>query len=133
MLTSFLSVIIFLLLNGLANFLFYKVIGAAILVSFVPAILRMLIIPFAKNKIEGVTLFKGINVVLFIPIIAFFIAPEWKVAFGIIPFYWVYEILQTPAENEFLTSFFPGLILNGVFFYMLVRFFNKTFMKQTNL
>ncbi len=133
LLISFLSAVLFLLMSGLSTYSFITIISASVLVSFVPAILLMLIIPFAKNKIEGVTLFKGINVVLFIPIIAFFIAPEWKMAFGIIPFYWIYEILHTPAGNGLFFNFSLGLLINGSIFYLLTRFFNKTFIKQANL
>ena len=132
MLTSLFFSIIFLLLNGLENYSFLKIITASILVSFVPAILLMLIIPFAKNKIEEVTLFKGINVILFIPIIAFFIAPEWKNAFGVIPFYWVYDILQSEPANGIIISFAIGLSVNAIFLYLLVLSFNKTFMKRIN-
>lgn len=130
MVASLFFAIIFLLLNGLANYGILRIITTSILVSFVPAILLMLIIPFAKNKIEGVTLFKGVNSVLFIPIIAFFVAPEWKAVFGVIPFYWVYEVLRTNNADKIITSFLIGLLVNGAFLYLLIQFFNKTFMKR---
>ncbi len=132
MLTSFIFAIIFLYLNGLASYSFSRIVTSSALVSFIPAILLLLIIPFAKNKIEGVTLFKGINVVLFIPITAFFIAPQWKMVFGILPFYWIYEILEKDTQNGLFIQFVPGLLVNGAFLYLLTRFFNKTFMKRIN-
>jgi len=130
MLTSFIFSIIFLLLNGLASYSFLRIISTSLLVSFVPAILIMLIIPFAKNKIEGVTLFKGVNVLLFIPIIGFFVAPAWKAIIGIIPFYWIYDMLQTNTESELLLTLVPGLLINCAFFYLLILFFNKKFIKR---
>ena len=132
MLISFSSATIFLLMNGVAYYSLFKIVSASILVSFIPGVLLMFLIPFAKNKIEGVTLFKGINIILFLPIIAFFITPEWKMVFGIIPFYWVYEILRIDLENGLIIPFSLGLFVNGIFFYLLARFFNKTYMKRVN-
>jgi len=130
MISSFIFSAIFLLLNGLESYSFFRIIAASLLVSYVPAILLLLILPFAKNKIEGVTLFKGINVTLFIPIVAFFIDPEWKFAFGVIPFYWVYDILQTNIKSEIPFSLITGLIVNSASFYLLIQFFNKRFIKK---
>jgi fluoroquinolone transport system permease protein len=130
MLTSFIFAVIFLYLNGLESYSFSRIVTASVLVAFIPAILLLFIIPFAKNKIEGVTLFKGINVVLFIPIIAFFIAPQWKLVFGIIPFYWIYEILEKDTQNNIFIQLALGFLVNGLFFYLLTRFFSKTFTKR---
>lgn len=129
---SFISSLLFLLFNGLQNTPFGKIIMSSILVSFVPAILLLFILPFAKNKIEGVTLFKGVNVVLFIPIAAFFVPVGWKMAFGVLPFYWVYELLNAETISfltTFLKIFLPGFGIAATYFLLLIKFFNKRFVR----
>lgn len=130
--TSFVFALVFLNFNGLAYYSFLRVVATSVLISFIPAILLMLIIPFAKNKIEGVTLFKGLNAVLFIPVIAFFVTPGLKFLFGIIPFFWIYELLQTGSNNGIAVAFTLGLTINAAFFYLLTVFFKRAFIKQAN-
>lgn len=131
MLTSFFFTLIFLSFNKLVAHSLLTVLLTSILASFVPALLLLFILPLARNKIEGVTLFKGINMILFIPIAAFFVAPEWKNVFGIIPFYWIYELLHT-NEGTNLISFFIGMLANSSFLFLLVLYFNKRFIKKTS-
>ena len=133
MISSFVFSVIFLIFNGLLTHSFLTILLGSLLVSFIPAILILLILPLAGNKIEGVTLFKGINTILFIPLIAFFIPEDWKYAFGIIPFYWVFDLLQPEISTpEMLKAFIWGLIVNSAYFYLLFLFFNKKFLKKIN-
>ena len=43
---------------------------------------------FAGNKVEGFALTKASGVVLFPPVLAYFVPEPWQWAFGIIPTYW---------------------------------------------
>lgn len=131
MLISFVFTLMFLTLNELSSPTFSAIILTSILTSFVPAILLLFILPLARNKIEGVTLFKGINMILFIPIAAFFVSPEWKNFFGILPFYWIYELLNN-SDGAIFYSFVFGLLINGGFLFLLILYFNKRFIKRIN-
>lgn len=133
MLMSFIFSIIFLVFNGLARISFIEMLLISILVAFIPAILILVILPFARNKIEGVTLFKAFNSILFIPLLAFFVPEFWSNFFGIIPFYWVYKLLITDATGTIqLTPFLAGLFINIFYLYLFYLLFNKKFINKAN-
>lgn len=133
MLNSFIFSIIFLIFNGLKEYSYFNILQSSILAAFIPAILILFIVPFAKNKIEGVTLFKIANSILFIPLIAFFISPAWKNIFGIIPFYWVFDSLSPLNEHSQPgTIFLAGILVNAAYLYLLALFFKKRFIRQVN-
>jgi fluoroquinolone transport system permease protein len=51
----------------------------------------------AQNKVQGFALMKLSGIVLFAPILAYFVDSNWELAFGIVPTYWpmkVYWILE---------------------------------------
>jgi len=126
MFSSYVFSNIFLFFNGLFFYPIHKIIMVSILVSFVPALLTLGIIPFAKNKIEGVTLFKGFNSLLFIPIIAFFVPENWQYVFGIVPFFWAFDLLSGNIPNhEIVVRFIVGLLVNISYLLILTHFFIK--------
>lgn len=47
--------------------------------------ITLIIATFAKNKIEGMAFFKGVDLVLLLPILSFFISGSFKYVFSIIP------------------------------------------------
>jgi len=52
---------------------------------------------YAQNKVQGFALMKLSGVLLFLPIIAYFIHSRWEYAFGVVPTYWpmkVYWMLE---------------------------------------
>jgi len=55
----------------------------------------------ARNKVEGLTVSKALNVVAFVPVGVFFVPPAWQVPLlGWSPFYWIYlGLLQAHAPD----------------------------------
>ncbi|XYH98680.1 hypothetical protein ACMHYB_02650 [Sorangium sp. So ce1128] len=49
----------------------------------------LLVVSFAKNKIEGVTVLKVLNLALMIPLAGFFTDSPLRYLLGVIPIYWV--------------------------------------------
>jgi len=131
MFNSFIFSNIFLIFNGLQEYSYLTIFQSSILASFIPVILLLFIVPFAKNKIEGVTLFKISNSILFIPMIAFFVSPVWKNTFGIIPFYWMFDLLAPQNSSHHLMIFFIGIVVNGLYLFLLAIFFKKRFIAQS--
>ncbi len=80
----------------------------------------------ATNKIEGLTVFKGINGILLLPIAAFFIQPGWGNLFGIIPTHWSYQFTNAIGTGKpFALYLLLALGLHLFFIFVLVLLFKR--------
>ena len=119
------SVLIFLF-NGLIHFHYYQVITNSLLFALVPPVSTFAITAFAKNKIEAATLYKALNVLLFIPVIAFFVDSGLKVLFKFIPFFWIFETVRLSNLNFQITiSFLLAFSTNILLAWLLYRIYKK--------
>lgn len=80
--------------------------GQSLSLSFLAAlsapITTLLVLNFAKNKIEGVTMLKGINFIYMFPMMIIIIGPEWEKAIGMIPFYWTFLAFNSNDDPNLL-------------------------------
>ncbi len=112
--------------NGLIHFPVLQIIIVSILFALIPPVLTFAITAFAKNKIEAATLYKGMNVLLFIPVIAFFVNGWLKCVFEIIPFFWIFDTLRLANLNrQFAVSFFLAILTNIFLAWVLYKIYNK--------
>ena len=67
-------------------------VGAVLLAAVCAAPLAPLgalfVASFAQNKVQGFALAKASGVLLWMPILAYFVDSRWQLAFGIVPQYW---------------------------------------------
>ncbi|MBN2609920.1 MAG: hypothetical protein JXB00_00015 [Bacteroidales bacterium] len=104
----------------------WQVVLAALLFSFLPPAITLLTVTFARNKIEGVTLMKFLNFILFLPVAGFFVPVPWKFIFGVIPVFWSFRVLEVMGQNTtFLLSFAIGTLLHGLLLWLIFRIFIK--------
>jgi len=97
----------------------------AILCGSVAPIMTLLVSIISKNKMEGLTWFKLINLILTIPLVAFFIS-KFGALFGVIPSYWAFEMLDKMIGNEpYLLPFFIGLAFSILLLLLCVKRFSK--------
>jgi hypothetical protein len=101
------------LLAGLVEIKMSKVILLAFLSSLGAPIYSLLILSLARNKIEGVTYYKLLNMLLVLPIIGLFIENPLRYIFGVFPSFWVYEAFESLASPpEFLINLSIGLLIH---------------------
>ncbi|MBN2636318.1 MAG: hypothetical protein JXR61_08605 [Prolixibacteraceae bacterium] len=113
-------------LNGLILLNFPQILFLAILFSLISPASTFAITAFSKNKIEAASLFKAMNIILFIPIIAFFIDNSLKYVFGIIPFFWIYETARLANQNsQFTVPILTAFISNGFICWYLYKIYKK--------
>lgn len=93
----------FLVLD-IQNYSLLEKIGYSLFCSQTAPVALLFVVAFANNKIEGITLIKGINFFSVLPALAFFIDSSWRHIFSIFPFYWTYKALQEPTILWFLLS-----------------------------
>lgn len=74
----------------------------ALLFGLTAPLITLSIATFAKNKIEGMALFKAIDLILMLPLLAFFLDEPWRYLFGVIPVFWTYALLEQSAEGHWV-------------------------------
>lgn len=88
-------------------------------------ILALAVAGLANNKIEGMTWFKGLNLVVSLPLAAFFL-PDYKYLFSVIPTFWAYTGMYEFILSEgYFTSLLVGFMLTLLTLGLLIRFFIK--------
>ena len=121
---GFIFSLFILLFNGLIHFGLLPVLLVSLLFALVPPILTFSITAFAKNKIEAATLYKGLNIILFVPAIAFFMNGEIRYLFGIIPFFWTFETVHlTTFSLQFVISFLVASVTHVLLIWLLYKIY----------
>lgn len=80
----------------------------------------------SSNKMEGMTWFKAINLIIILPVASFFIPQPFNYLFAIIPTYWPFKFLHdlsmgTPAYIDIMT----GIVYSIVVSIVLISMFTK--------
>lgn len=123
--SSFYSIIL-LTIQISITLAWWQVILSAFLFSLLPPAISLITVTFARNKIEGVTLMKFLNFFLFLPAAAFFIDSPLKFAFGIIPVFWTYQVMEVISQKVFFLLFFvTGSIFHLVLLFIVFKIFKK--------
>lgn len=82
---------------------FQNLVNLSITYSLIVSILAALIVPiytlllssFAKNRLEGMVYIKLFNLLVLLPIAAFFITSSWKHLLGLLPTHWLFQSLDS--------------------------------------
>jgi fluoroquinolone transport system permease protein len=80
---------------------------------------------FAANKVQGFALLKGVGVLTWPPVIAWFVSSPWQVAFGLDPLYWPLKLfwMLEAGEPRVWLYFLAGLAYQSLLIALLVRRF----------
>jgi len=106
---STLMTLALLIVQPFYSFALVAMILLSVLCGLVAPLLTILVTILSKNKMEGMTWFKLINLLVTIPLAAFFI-PEYALLFGIIPTHWAFQMLgEMVAGESWGMEFFVGL------------------------
>jgi len=68
------------------------------LCGLIAPLLTIVVTILSKNKMEGMTWFKLVNLLVIIPLAAFFI-PEYALLFGVIPTHWAFQMLGEMVDG----------------------------------
>ncbi|MBX7095902.1 MAG: ABC transporter permease [Flavobacteriales bacterium] len=77
--------------GGLTPEIHAKTLLLAVQAGLVAPTIALLIGTFAQNKIEAMAYFKGIDLVLLLPVLSLFISSGWKYALSLFPSFWIYQ------------------------------------------
>lgn len=89
----------------------------ALLFAFLAPIMALAVASLANNKMEGMTWYKGLNLLVTLPVAAFFV-PGYSYFFGVLPTFWpfwsLYHFLSVEGYGLFLViAFGIELLLVG--------------------
>jgi fluoroquinolone transport system permease protein len=123
----------FLMLNlsGISYPGFWNSIMLSIHYGLTAPFITLIIASYAKNKVEGMAYFKGIGLILLLPILSFFIEGNVRFIFGIIPAFWTFRLFEASLnDDQPLLYFTLGLLMYGsVIFFLYLQFKKKVFDK----
>lgn len=119
---GFMGSVLILKFNGLHDYSIFNAVQIAILSALSVPVLTLIISLTAKNKVEGITLLKVMNITLVIPMVLFFIESDWDYVLSIFPAFWAYKLVHS---SQHLTLFLIGFIYLLVLNILVFNFFNK--------
>lgn len=117
---GFMGSLLILFFNGATNYTLIQNLAIAILSALNVPFLVLFISTIAKNKVEGLTLLKVVNVILFIPVAVFFLENSWENLLAIFPAYWVFQFMDAGINQTVV--FTLGIIVLSGFNYIAIKF-----------
>ncbi len=116
--------VIVMFIFSISDITWYNIIISVILNAIISVIVAMLVISFAKNKVEGMALIKLSGFMILGFIAAFFIKSPIGYITGILPSFWIGKLV---ADNSLL-FILPGLAVSFIWIILLYdKFSNKVF------
>ena len=97
--------------------------AAAVQAAPTAPLYALFVAAFAANKVQGFALLKGVGVLTWPPVCAWFIASPWQVAIGLDPLYWPLKLfwMLEAGEPRVALYFLAGLGYQGGLIALLLR------------
>lgn len=123
MITSILSSLI-LMLQPFYSLPLLSVLVFSVVAGCIVPIYAIGIVNMCKNRMEGMVWIKVFNVIVLIPMAAFFIPKSYQHLFGILPTHWAFQGMFAIIQNDpFIWQLFLGLIYLMVLLYIFAKQF----------
>ncbi len=87
-------------------------------------IITLILATYAQNKVEGMAYFKGIDLLLVLPILAFVLSGFWTYFLAIVPAFWTYSFYaeQMSGQSGWYYLSFGTLLYVAAIYFLLVQF-----------
>ena len=119
LLFGFLNSLLLLLLNGLVQFKWDSLFIVSLMSALTAPGIVFFTVAFARNKIEGVTLMKLMNVSLVLPVLSLFLNHSVRWLLGVFPAFWVFQAV----DYSFKEKETGWLYLTGLMFLLFFNLF----------
>ena len=87
----------------------------------------------AANKVQGMAYFKGINLILIIPVISFFFGPIIKYICAPIPIFWTFHAYLLAVDQQAVwLELGIGFLVYGIVIYILAIRFKRVVWNSIN-
>ncbi|GAA4834418.1 hypothetical protein GCM10023331_19590 [Algivirga pacifica] len=92
-------------------------VGLSLLTALIVPVYALSVNAIVKNRMEGMVYIKAFNMLVLLPIAAFFIPEEWRMFFGVLPTHWVFQGVEAVTQGVSIALymgvgvvFFVGLL-----------------------
>ncbi len=99
----------------------------SLLTALVVPVYALSINSIVKNRMQGLIYIKGFNMLVLLPITAFFIPESVKFLFGIFPTHWIFQSIDYATNQE---SPLYMLAIGFLFFVLLIWAVSRLFIKR---
>ena len=100
--------------------------GPALVGALWAPILALAMVAFAKNKLQGFLLMRITNLLIFVPMAAWFFEAPWEPLFAVLPAYWPLKAFWLAARGESYGVFLAvGAVHHGAVIAWLYRRFQR--------
>ncbi len=115
------------LISGLVTIRLISLLVAALAAAPLAPIFALSFASFANNKVQGFALMKASGIVIYPPLITYFLSSRWEYVFGIFPTYWPVKLFWALIGNNtgVWIYFFIGLAFQVFVISFLVHRFNR--------
>ena len=127
---AFLFAFVMLYFSQLIMISIVQAVTAAGLFALLGPIIALFMSTFSDNKVEGLAVFKGLNLVLLVPIASFFVPEGWSYFFGLIPDFWSLQFVEAIAKEQEASwmNALIGLIVHlAVLIILFIQFKKRVF------
>lgn len=122
---GFLFASLVLIANGLINYTISKCFLAGASFALITPIIYLTSVIMARNKIEGMSVFKVLNLVIFIPLIGFLLEFRYEQFLAIIPVYWTLKLVFCEQNTYCLLYLLAAVTFHGISIGILYFWFRK--------
>jgi fluoroquinolone transport system permease protein len=106
---------------------FISNLAISLLTALIVPIYVLSINTIVKNRMQGMVYIKGFNMLVLIPIVAFFVPEKFKHFFGFFPTHWIFQSVENLTKGiSIVTMSTIGFLFLGV----LLFFVSKQFIKK---
>ncbi|WP_163324532.1 hypothetical protein [Draconibacterium mangrovi] len=104
---------------------------AILLISFLAALVvpvyALAINSMVQNRMQGMVYIKAFNMLVLIPVAAFFVPEKFVHLFGVFPTHWVFQAIDKATQNLSIGLF---TVIGFVFFLSLLWWVSRTFVRK---
>jgi fluoroquinolone transport system permease protein len=101
--------------------------AVSLLTALIVPIYVLSINSIVKNRMQGMVYIKAFNMLVLIPIAAFFVPEKFKHFFGIFPTHWIFQSVDNVTKGVSITTI---SIIGFLFLGLLLLFVSKQFIKK---
>lgn len=125
-LISFIFGLIMILFTGIIEMSLVQAMLSSFLLAIVSPIMVLTLASFSGNKVEGLAVYKGLSLILFLPVASFFLPAKTHFFFWIIPVYWSFRwFVEGAGGNPIWYVFGVAILFNLVVILGLVQVFKR--------
>lgn len=122
----------------LLNFILFKIqpfytisfgsnLAISLLTALIVPIYVLSINSIVNNRMQGMVYIKAFNMIVLLPIAAFFVPEKFKHLFGFLPTHWIFQCVESVTIGNSIVTM---SIIGFIFLVVLLLFFSIQFMKK---